>query len=316
MSAINHFNLRNFDLNLLIAFDALMRDRSVTKAAARLKVQQPAMSHSLATLRLLLEDELFVRVGNQMAPTAKAEMLTQHVSQILQYTQQLLSVSDTFDPLRSERTFNVGFFCEELLVLPQLGKALATCAPGVKLLARRVLTADVAAALDNGSLDIAIGCTPPPASRFRSEDLFDQELACCHNPNLLALDGDLDLDTWLSARHAFVSEHDAAEGCLGSFLIGAGYPINVVLGTPDYLSLLAAVADAPLLATLPAQIAYRYASRFGLVTRPAPFQVPLAPVQIIWSAGSDADQGLAWMRYQIKVACASSSAVTATADIL
>lgn len=75
MTHIDYFNLRSFDLNLLIAIEALMKDRSVTKAALRPKVQQPTLSHHLASLRLLLDDELFVRVGNHMQPTAKAEAL-------------------------------------------------------------------------------------------------------------------------------------------------------------------------------------------------------------------------------------------------
>src|SRR5258708_34756006 len=72
MRSIDHFDLRSFDLNLLIAFDALMEERSVTRAAARLRVRQPAMSHSLSVLRMLLQDELFVRDGSIMRPTAHA----------------------------------------------------------------------------------------------------------------------------------------------------------------------------------------------------------------------------------------------------
>src|SRR3974390_1947397 len=96
MKNINHFNLRSFDLNLLIAFDALMKDRSVTKAAARLKVQQPALSHHLSALRVLLDDELFIRVGNDMQPTAKAEALADGVAQILAGAQALILAQDTF----------------------------------------------------------------------------------------------------------------------------------------------------------------------------------------------------------------------------
>src|ERR1700747_3835580 len=72
MRSIDHFDLRSFDLNLLISFDALMEERSVTRAAARLRVRQPAMSHSLSVLRMLLQDELFVRDGAIMRPTARA----------------------------------------------------------------------------------------------------------------------------------------------------------------------------------------------------------------------------------------------------
>ena len=79
MHSSDLFDLRSFDLNLLIAFDALMEDRSVTRAATRLRVQQPAMSHSLATLRMLLQDALFVRTGQIMQPTARARTLASRI---------------------------------------------------------------------------------------------------------------------------------------------------------------------------------------------------------------------------------------------
>lgn len=114
MAVINHFNLRSFDLNLLVAFDAMMRDRNVTKAAARLKIQQPAMSHNLATLRLLLADDLFVRVGHVMQPTAKAQALSEQVSRVLEQTQAILRGSNRFDPATADCTFRIGFSCEWL----------------------------------------------------------------------------------------------------------------------------------------------------------------------------------------------------------
>ena len=72
MQTIDHFNLRSFDLNLLVAFDAMMEEMNVTRAARRLKIQQPAMSHNISTLRTLFQDELFIRVGQEMKPTARA----------------------------------------------------------------------------------------------------------------------------------------------------------------------------------------------------------------------------------------------------
>jgi hypothetical protein len=117
---INHFNLRSFDLNLLVAFDALFKDRSVTKAAARLKIQQPAMSHNLSTLRLLMDDELFVRVGNLMQPTAKAEVLAEQVGAVLGQMQKIVLSTERFDPAVSDKIFRIGFSCEELLLMPDL----------------------------------------------------------------------------------------------------------------------------------------------------------------------------------------------------
>lgn len=75
MQPIDHFNLRAFDLNLLIAFDVMMEEGNVTRAARRLKIGQPAMSHNISTLRMLFEDDLFIRVGQIMQPTARARTL-------------------------------------------------------------------------------------------------------------------------------------------------------------------------------------------------------------------------------------------------
>src|SRR5690349_9409488 len=108
MVTIDHFNLRSFDLNLLIAFDALISEGSVTKAAQRLKIQQPAMSHSLSTLRVLLQDELCIRVGQVMQPTAKARSLAVPVRQALRQAQLALSGGEAFDPATEERTFRIG----------------------------------------------------------------------------------------------------------------------------------------------------------------------------------------------------------------
>ena len=98
MQSIDHFNLRSFDLNLLVAFDALMSERSVTKAAQRLKLGQPAMSHALASLRLLLDDEFLVRVGTVMEPTAKAIALAPRLRELLLQIQSTLTADAPFDP--------------------------------------------------------------------------------------------------------------------------------------------------------------------------------------------------------------------------
>lgn len=109
MKPIDHFNLRSFDLNLLIAFDALVSERSVTKAARRLRIQQPAMSHALATLRHLLADNILVRTGAIMQPTAKAAAMAPQIHTLLRQTQGILTAEDQFIPVRSSGFFALGF---------------------------------------------------------------------------------------------------------------------------------------------------------------------------------------------------------------
>jgi DNA-binding transcriptional LysR family regulator len=299
MASIDHFNLRAFDLNLLVAFDAMMRDRSVTKAAARLKIQQPAMSHNLSTLRMLMGDELFVRVGNVMKPTAKAEALSAHVSRILEQTQSIIQATDRFEPARAERTFRLGFSCDELLLVPELSLSLEACGRGLKILAQRVPDEQVGDYVDEGVIDLAIGCYALKPARYRSTPLLEQNLVCCYKPELLGISAELDLKGYLSTRHAMVSQQNSMQGCLGSLLSDAGYEVNAVVAVPDYLTAFSAAAAAPLVVTAPRQIAARYAGLFDLAVSPAPVNVKPPSISMIWSARSDHEPSIVWLRQRI-----------------
>lgn len=305
MTAASHFNLRSFDLNLLVAFDALMLDGSVTKAAARLRIQQPAMSNQLSALRMLFKDELFVRVGNVMQPTAKAEQLAVGVRQVLALAQATVLSAETFEPDLSDRTFQLGFSCEELLILPDLAASLRVVARGIKVMARRVLSGDVGRELDDGSVDLAIGCYPPAPSRYRHSVLFEPHLACCYNASLLELPEGLGRGAYVEARHVFVSQQDDLQGCIGSMLTAAGFRLDIVMSVPEYLTALATAASAPLIVTLPHQIASRYASAFGLTIAPVPFELQLPPVSMIWSERNENEVGLDWLRSHLSRLCAS-----------
>src|SRR4029077_13132249 len=203
MRSIDHFDLRSFDLNLLIAFDALMEERSVTRAAARLRVRQPAMSHSLSVLRMLLQDELFVRDGAIMRPTARALNIAPAVRSTLRQMEEILRWEEPFDPVREDRTFRLVFSSDvDLWVVPELPARLRSSAPGVRLLGRQAERADVHRLLDEGELDVAVGCFEPGATRYRGRYLFEQTLSCCFNPQLLDLSVPIDLKAYISLGHA------------------------------------------------------------------------------------------------------------------
>lgn len=301
MSSIDHFDLRAFDLNLLVAFDALMEDRTVTRAAARLKVQQPAMSHSLATLRMLLQDELFVRVGQTMQPTAKARLLAPRIRFALHQMQAAIRTDEAFAPETLSRTFRLGFSNElELLVLPDLSARLRGLAPGVRLLARIAGHEQVHALLDDARIDLAIGCFDHSAARHCGRHLFDQELACCFHPGQFgSLTPPLDLTTYLETPHALLTLGESLQGCLEVSLDRLGARLNVVAAASEFLSVLAIAATAPVLATLPARMARRYGPLFGLTVSPVPLDLALPPVAMVWPAQLDRDPAAAWLREQI-----------------
>ncbi|WP_313615703.1 LysR substrate-binding domain-containing protein [Agrobacterium sp.] len=306
MVTIDHFNLRSFDLNLLIAFDALMSEGNVTKAAKRLKIQQPAMSHSLSTLRALLQDDLFIRVGQVMQPTARARSLAVPVRQALRQAQLALSGGLDFDPAFEERTFRIAMSPEiELLLMPDLTARLRKLAPGIKLLARVFPYEAMEPSLEDGSIDLAVGCTYTKTSRRSFEPLYDSQFACCFNPALLNLPTPVSLDAYLAAEHATISQNETLQGCIKDALEIAGVELNVVMACPGYMSVLSAAQVSPVIATVPSRIARRYGTLLGLEVSPLPVSLSFPPVNMVWAQHADGDAANIWLRQQIRNIVAS-----------
>ncbi|XUY30031.1 LysR family transcriptional regulator (plasmid) [Agrobacterium sp. rho-8.1] len=301
MTTIDHFNLRSFDLNLLVAFDALMAEGNVTKAARRLKVQQPAMSHSLSTLRVLLQDELFIRVGQVMQPTARARSLAAPVRHALRQAQMALIGNFAFDPATEERTFRIAMSPEiELLLIPELTMRLRRDAPGIKVLARVFPYEAMEPSLEDGSIDIAVGCTYTKTSRRSFETLYEPEMACCYNPALLPLSNPVELSNYLSADHATISQNETLQGCIKDALELAGVELNVIAAAPGYMSVLSAAQIAPVIATVPSRIADRYAALLGLKVSPLPVSLSFPSVKMVWASHADGDPANGWLRHQVR----------------
>ncbi len=300
MLKIDHFDLRAFDLNLLIAFDALMRERSVTRAAELLKIRQPAMSHSLSLLRTLFQDDLFVRVGTVMQPTVRALALAEPVEQALGMMQKLIHVSSQFDPSTDQRIFRMGFSSEvELLLMPELALRMRQLAPGVKLHGRAVQQRDVYRMLDDRVLDLAIGCFDSQAMRYRQHQLFEQSLSCVFHPDKMMFKSSISLEDYLSMPQVLVSLSDSLHGCLESALGAIDRKLNVVATSSEFLSVLGMIAGAPLIATLPTRMARHYGKAFGLHTVPVPITLTLPDVSLVWTAQEDNNPASQWLRGEI-----------------
>lgn len=300
MQLIDHFDLRSFDLNLLIAFDAMMRERSVTRAAERLKIRQPAMSHNLSLLRTLFQDELFVRVGTVMQPTMRASALAGPVEQALAMMQEVIYASSEFDPTTDQRIFRMGFSSEvELLLMPELASRLRQRAPGVKLHGRPVQQRDVYRMLDDRVLDVAIGCFDSQARRYRQQPLFEQSLSCVFNPDKMPFEASISLDDYLSLPHALVSLSESLHGCLETALDAIDGRLNVVATSSEFLGVLGMVANAPLIATLPTRMARRYGEAFGLHVLPVPLTLTLPDVSLVWTTQEDNHPASQWLRGEI-----------------
>ena len=167
-------NIKDFDLNLLPVFDAVMATGNVSRAAERTGLSQPAVSHALTRLRLALKDPLFVRAPGGVRPTARAEHFSRFVGAALRTLDVALQESDRFDPLLTERRFTVHM--SDLATgefLPRLMTALHLRAPGLRLEVLQLAPETIAPALEDGRLDLAFGYLPQLSGHHR-QALLDE----------------------------------------------------------------------------------------------------------------------------------------------
>lgn len=301
MRALDHFNLRSFDLNLLLAFDALMQELSVTRAAERLRIQQPAMSHALATLRLLLQDPLFVRVGAAMEPTARAGELAAKVRRILHDTQDALLSRADFDPARAEATLRVGINLQlEMSIVPALVAELRASAPRLTVVTSPVTRHTAFRMLDQGELDLLVGYLPGGASWHERQRLFEESHSCCFNPATTGLAAPIGLAAYKAAAHGFISAQDNPAGYLAEALARRRIRPRIALSSPNFITLAAAALAAPIVVSMATRIARQCGPMLGLAVSPLPFALAPLPVDMIWHARSTGDPAHEWLRERVR----------------
>src|SRR5436190_10378958 len=173
-------SLAGHDLNLLVAFDALFNERSVTRAARRMGLSQPAMSHVLSRLRVTFDDELFLRRGTAMFPTPRAEALAVPIQQALALVTEAVAPARPFDPATATRTFRIGSAdFSQIVLLPELMRRLAREAPSIDIVVLPTV-GDLCAPLTNAELDVGLALVPPPNTpvTIHHEPLFEMGFAC------------------------------------------------------------------------------------------------------------------------------------------
>jgi len=297
MLTINHFNLRSFDLNLLLAFDALMQELSVTRAAARLKIQQPAMSHALSNLRMLFDDVLFIRSGHVMEATARAKALHTTLHPLLLQIQQALSATAQFDPAKETCTFRLGMNGQaEMILLPALVDQIARFAPNIKIHSVPIGDETAQTLLDDDKIDLAIAHASDDLGRLRRERLYCEQYVCCFNPSQLACSNPITLEEYFTAAHGLMSANAHLSGFLDYLLRQAPARLQATYLSHNVMTLLAMAARAPLIASLQTGVATRHAAAFGLVISPLPFDVDDLDIDMIWHPRSDNDPAIEWLR--------------------
>jgi DNA-binding transcriptional LysR family regulator len=305
MTGIDHANLSRLDLNLLVAFDALLTERSVTRAAARIGLGQSAMSHNLGRLRALFGDELLTRGPDGMRPTPRALALLDPVRVTLAQIQAAVLQREAFDPATAERTFRVGLADSiEVAIVPSLMAQLRREAPRVALRLRPLNRLTILDALDIGALDLGIGVFGHGQVHHKRRPLYTDRFLCLFNPALLGFEQPISLQNYLSVPHVLTSLGDDAHGAVDEALAKLKLKRTVALVTPGFLAVPFVVARAPLITTMPLRLARYFAEAFQLATSPAPVELPSLAVSLLWHASFDHDPGHIWLRQTIAAVAA------------
>jgi DNA-binding transcriptional LysR family regulator len=227
--------LRNIDLNLLVVFEALMRERHVSRAAKKLAIGQPGLSGALARLRRLFDDPLLVRVGRDLQPTPRALELIGPVEQALQLIEGSTASRARFAPREANRTFTLGMTDDhELLFAPAVALALHQQAPAARLVIRPVDRHGLRGALDDGALDLALCALDGRmlVAWHGRQVLFQEGYACIWSPKRLRVAPRLTLKRFLEVPHVLVTFNGDLSGRIDDGLGALGKRRNVVVGVP------------------------------------------------------------------------------------
>lgn len=293
IGAIRTVNLASIDLNLLVALEALLEERSVGAAGRRVGLSQPAMSHALRRLRELLDDPILVRSGTGMVPTPLAENLAPGLSFALKRISDLLQTS-AFEPKTSTRNFRLGLTDEAaFVVLPRLQAHLARHAPNVSLDALRLEPGSEGLAALGPKLDLAITREDLLPQGFRREPLFEDEavLALARPPRKR-----LTLMPFLAGPHVAVTSSPERPDPVDAWLatLGRGRRISVVV--PHCIMALQLVSRSDLMAVLPRSLVERFRAGLGLVAHRLPIVAPPFTQFLLHPARMDQDPGNVWLR--------------------
>jgi len=290
-------NVHDIDLNLLRVFDAVLHEKGVTSAAARLGLTQPAVSNALARMRKLFGDPLFVRTPRGVDATPFARELAEPVRQALALLESALAHGPGFDPATSTRAFR--FYMSDLgqvEFLPPLVERVQRGAPGVRLEAVALEVDDIADALAAGALDLAIGFLPGLSAPVGRRALFRDPYLC-----LMRADHPIAALTkkkFLEASHALVI-YRGGHRVIEEALERAGLARRIALRVPHFTVVPMVLERTDLILTLPARVARVFERRGKLKALPPPVPIPPAEVAVHWHERFEADPGNRWLREQI-----------------
>jgi DNA-binding transcriptional LysR family regulator len=289
-------DIRAVDLNLLKAFDALHSERAVTRAAGRIGLSQPAMSHALSRLRGLFGDDLFVRTPGGMEPTARAREIAPLVSAAIEQIEAALNLGAGFDPATSLATFTAGMGeYAEVALVGRLAEAFSREAPKATLRLLPLNGPDAAEQLERGAIDVAVAHLRGLPPTIETALLFRDPFVVVARQGHPITQAPLTVEAYAAQNHVLVSPRGDTSGALDRLLVDYGQRRRVALLVATYLAVPAALAASDLVATLPSRAASLIAAHAEIATMPLPVDFS-ATISMAWHRRTASEPAQAWFR--------------------
>jgi DNA-binding transcriptional LysR family regulator len=308
-------NFRTLDLNLLRVFDAVMAEGSLTRAAERLSMTQPAASHALKRLHAAVGEDLLLRTAFGMRPTARAEALWPQVRAALTQLQGALSPRG-FDPRTDAAGFSISMAdATATLLLPHMISAIESQQALANLRILPLTTRDPRRLVEDGDADLAVGYFPTAIAAIvaQGEDatlhhqrLYTADYVCAMRPGHPLADRELTLEAFVQAHHLLVSFSGRPHGFVDQALAALGRRRRIVLTVNQFATAGSVVARSDLLTVLPREFLPAAGAEHRLVQKPLPLSVAPISVEMMWHLRKDGDPAHRWLRERVMDAAAST----------
>ncbi len=296
-------NLANVDLNLLVVFDALMEERSVTRAGRRIGMTQPAVSNALNRLRHLVKDDLFLRGPKGMRPTPRALELAGPVRQALAQVEWALEPV-AFDPATAYNTFRLAMAdYAASLILPPLAHRLEREAPGVDIRVRINDNVSAPGLLDRNEIDFAIGYHTEWPERFGGQVLFTETYVCVMRRGHPLARDTITLEEFAAARHLLITLTGEATGFVDRLLKKRGLKRRVAMTANQFLVAPLIIQKSDMIMTLALRTAERYAEVNDLHIVPVPLEPDPIDLTLLWHKELIRHPAHEWMRALLVEIC-------------
>lgn len=295
-------NLTSIDLNLLVAFDALIAERSVTRAADRVSLTQSGMSRALSRLREAFDDPLFVRTRREMVPTPRAEDLAGPIRETLQAFEALLNSTKGFDPATSDRSFKLASddYASSLMV-PRFAERIFGASSSLSFEVVSLFPA-MFDQLDDGALDLVL-LPEPPAHRpsLRVQRLLQESFTAvvrAGHPGLR--DGAMSLAAYANHPHVLISPGGKLDAPVDATLKDHGFTRRVALRMSNFQAAAQVVEHSDMIMTLPSRLVDLVEDRSDVVRVDVPLEIEGFGLYQVWHSRLDRDPGHRWLRAKVK----------------